>query len=340
MGFTSQAGYIGLRQYAGGATVPADLATKGRVFRLRSGTLGPSRELLVPDAEIGGNRDIADAYLGAISWAGDLEMYLRLKEAGTFLQGALGSIATAGTLATGGFKHTITPSDTTMPSFWVEEKVGNGFEQFSYRDAVMNTLHIESEANGYLMATVGMIAKQQTAGVTPTAGLAALVDQSPMIVGTNITVQYNGVTLPAKSFSLDVNNNFEDDDFRLGSLFLGDLTAKRREVTAGFTVRPQDSSLWRQAVYGVGTATTPGGIATKQALVITASSYEDIPGVTGPTAKYQLQITIPSAALQPFEVSPSGDDIIEHDITVQALRPAVGTPIMTAVLTTDATTPA
>lgn len=338
MGFTSQAGYIGLRQYAGGATVPADLGTKGRVFRLRSGTLGPSRELLIPDAEIGGNRDIADAYLGAVSWAGDLEMYLRLKESPALIGGVLGNFGTPST-ATGVTTHTLTPSDTTMPTFWVEEKVGNGFEAFSYRDAVMNTLHLESEANGYLMATVGMIAKQQTAGITPTAGLAALVDQSPMIVGTNITVQYNGVTLPAKSFSLDVNNNFEDDDFRLGSLFLGDLTAKRREVTAGFTIRPNDSALWRQAVYGVGTATTPGGLTTKQALVITASSYEDIPGGTPPT-KYSLTITIPSAALQPFEVSPSGDDIIEHDITVQALRPAVGTPIMTAVVKTDAATAA
>lgn len=336
MGFTSQAGYLGLRKYAGGATPPADLATKGRVFRLRSGTLGPSRELLVPDAEIGGNRDIADAYLGAVSWAGDLEMYLRLKEAGSFLEGVLGSVATTGT-APAAITHTITPTDGAMPTYWVEEQVGNGFENFNYRDAVMNTLHLEAEANGYLMATVGMIAKQQTSDITPTAGLQALVDTSPMIVGTNITVTYNGITLPAKSFNLDINNNFEDDDFRLGSLFLGDLTAKRREITAGFSLRPDDSALWKQAVYGSSTASTPTGTSTKQELVITMSSYEDIAGVT-PTSKYQLTLTIPKAILQPFEVSPSGDDIIEHDVTLQAVRPAVGTAILTAVLKTDAAT--
>ena len=58
------------------------------------------------------------------------------------------------------------------------------------------------------------------------------------------------------------------------------------------------------------------------------------PGGT-PATKYQLDLTIPKAAFQPFAVEPSGDDIIEHDITIQALRPSNATPIVTAVLKTD-----
>jgi len=336
MGFTSQAGYLLARSYAGGDVFPVDMDTAGVGFRLRSGTLGPSRELLIPDAEIGGNRDIADAYLGAVSWAGDLEFYARLGQIATWLKAALGDAA-APVTATGVTTHTITPTEGAMPWLAIEEMVGNGFEKFRYTDVVCNTLHLEAEANGYLMGTVGLIARKQVAGVAGVADPTSLVDTSPMVVGTNITVTYNGVTLPAKSFNLDVNNNFEDDDFRLGSFYLGDLTAKRREVTAGFTIRPQDSALWRQAVYGTAAATSPGGLTTKQALVINCQTYEDIPGGT-PLTKYSLDITIPMAAFQPFEVSPSGDDIIEHDVTLQALRPDPATSLITAVLKTDADT--
>lgn len=338
MGYSSQTGYIGLRQYAGGATPPADLGTAGAVFRLRSGSLGTNRDLLIPDAEIGGVRDIPDAYLGTASWTGDLSLYVRLKEIGSLIYGAFGTDVITGTLATGGFTHTITPVDANLPAYWVEEQISSTYERFSYQDVVVNTLHLEATPSAYLAGTVGLISKKQIAGVTATAGLAGLVDTSPMIVGTNITVQYNSVTLPAKSFSFDVNNNVETDDFRLGSFFLGDQTAKRREVTAGFTIRPQDSTLWRQAVYGTTTATQSGGLATKAPLVITMTSYEDMPGVTGPTAKYSLTLTMPNVILSPFNITPSGDDVIEHDVTAQAVRPLNGTPICTAVLKTTKAT--
>lgn len=336
MGFSSQSGYLGLKSYGGGATVPPTLGSAGVVYRLRSGSLSANRDLLIPDPEIGGNRDIADAYMGAVMWSGDLDMYVRLKEFGSLLYGVLGTAA-APVTATGVTTHTITPTEGNLPFFWVEEQIDATFERFKYEDVVMNTLHMEAEANGYAMATVGMIAKKQTAGITATAGLAALVDTSPMIVGTNISVTYNGVTMPAKSFTFDVNNNIEDDDFRLGSLFLGDQTAKRREITAGLTIRPSDSTLWRQAVYGASAATVPGGLSTKQPLVITLTSYEDIPGGT-PATKYSLSLTMPNSILNPIGLEPSGDDVIEHDMEITVVRPSVATPAITAVLKTDKAT--
>lgn len=334
---SSQAGYIVFRTYGGGDSFPTDINTDGAAFRLRSGTIGPNRELLIPDPEIGGNRDIADALLGAVSFSGDLEFYARFKELGTLLAACMGDAGTPST-TTGVTTHTITPSDTSgLPWLAVEERIGADYETFHYTDALVNTFHLEAEANGYLMGTVGVIARKQsvqTALVDFDTELPDLTDTSPLVVGTNVTVTYNGVTLPAKSFSLDINNNIEDDDFRLGSFYLGDITPKRREITANVSLRPQDSDLFRQATYGAAAATAPGGLVTKQQLVITMSTYEDIPGGT-PATKYSLALTIPKAALQPFAVDPSGDDIIEHDVDIQALRPALGTKIITAVLKTD-----
>lgn len=334
MGYSSQAGQVILRKQAVKGTLAPDLATAGVSLLLRSGALGSNRELLIPDPEIGGGRDVTNAYLGAVSWSGDYDMYARMDAIASLLQGALGEVTTDATGAPV-HVHTIEPVDSsTLPFFSIQEAIGDGLEVYQFVDAVVNTLHLEVDANGYLIATAGFIGARQTAGVTRTDG-TALRDDTPMIVGTNCQVTFGGVTLPAKSFSLDINNNFEDDDFRMGSLYLGDLTAKRREVTASFGVRHNDSALWRQATYGAAAATVPQGTTVKSELVLTCESYEVIPTSA---VKYGIEITIPSYILTPFSFEASGDDILENDIEGQALRPSLATPILTAVVTTEKAT--
>lgn len=328
MGFSSQSGQVLFNTQAAAGVFPASFAADATAMKLRGGSLGPNRDLLVTDPEIGGGRDTVDAYLGAASWSGDYEFYARLEALPTLLQACLGTADSA--TVTGVSTHTITPTDSaTLPFLAIEEKIGSGLETYQYVDAVVNTFHLEAEANGYLMGTAGLIARQQTAGAVPTA--APVWDNSPLIVGTNITMTYNGVTLPAKSFSLDINNNFEDDDFRLGSFYLGDLTAKSREVTGSFAIRPADSAFWRQAVYGASGLTAPGGLTAKQELVITCTTYEDIEG-GDPVTKSSITITIPKVALEPFGLEPSGDDVIENDVSFRALRPLAATPVATVVV--------
>jgi hypothetical protein len=331
MGYSSQAGQVILKTQATPGVLDPALGTGGVAVKLRSGALGTNRDLLVPDPEIGGGRDVVDAYIGAVSWSGDYEFYARMDGLATMMKACLGTAA-APVTATGVTTHTITPSDASqLPFLSIEEAIGSGLEVYNYTDAVVNTLHLEAEANGFLMGTAGIIGAKQVAGATRTA--VPVWDDTPMIVGTNITITYNGVSLPAKSFSLDINNNFEDDDFRLGSFYIGDLTPKRREVTASFGIRASSSALWRQATYGLAASTAPGGLTTKQQLIITCQTYEEIPGGT-PSTPYTLTITIPKFILTPFSLEASGDDIIENDIEGQAVRPVAATGLMTAVIKT------
>lgn len=332
MGYSSQSGQVLFRTQSVAGTFPADFGAAHRAMKLRSGSLGPSRDLLITDPEIGGGRDTTDAYLGAVSWSGDYEFYARLESITTLLKGVLGEAASVTT--TGVTTHTITPTDSaTLPFIGIEEKIGSGLETFRYTDAVVNTFHLEAEANGYLMGTAGLIAKRQVAGVIPTA--APTWDDSPLTVGTNITITLGGVSLPAKSFGLDINNNFEDDDFRLGSFFLGDLTAKSREINGSVAIRPENSALWRRAVYGSPVATGPGGTIVKDELEIVATTYEDIDGGT-PATKSSITVTIPQIALEPFGLEPSGDDIIENDISWRALRPVAANDIIEVVVVNGA----
>jgi len=338
MGFSSQSGQLIIKSQATPGTYDPDTGTDGVGIYFKGGTLEPSRELLTTDAEIGGGRDTPDALLGAVAFSGDIEFYARSAMLLTLLNGCLGT--TVSPAVAGGFTtHTVTPVDSgTLPFFSLEEQVGGSFEVFQYADAIINTLHLEAEANGYLQGTAGLIARLQTAGNTATDPGDATFDSSPLFVGTNISVAYNGVSLPAKSFNLDISNNTEDDDFRLGSFYLGDLTAKRREITFGVSVRESSSALWRQAVYGTAAATAPGGLVTKSPMVLTISSYEDIPGAA-PGVKYVTTITLPKLALEPYAEGPSGDDILESDVTGRALRPVLGTPAISVTVKTDTVVP-
>lgn len=330
MGFSSQAGQVLLRTQTAPGVLATDLSTDGIGIKLRSGSLGPNRELLTPDPEIGGGRDTADAYLGAASWSGDYEFYARMDSVATLLKAVLGT-STSAEQGAGAHRHIITPSDSAqLPFLSIEEKIGAGLETYAYTDAVVNTFHLEADANGYLQGTAGLIARIQQAGQTPTA--APVWDNGPMIVGTNIQVTYNGLTLPAKSFSIDVTNNYADDDFRLGSFFLGDLTPGGREVTASFGIREADSSLWRQATYGLPTASEVGGLTTKYPLTINCSTYEMIPGST-PSLAYSLALNFPHYMLEPYSLEASGADVIESDVAGRALRPDPADDIMVATVT-------
>lgn len=442
--YSSQGGHVSFMTQAAEGTFPAGFAAGAVSMLLRSGALATNRDLLVPDPEIGGGRDVPDAYLGAVHWSGDYEFYGRMRAlptllyavmglkatgpagtsdvqtltvtggptGGTFtltygadttapiaynadaatVQAALAALAsvgignvyvtggpfpgsamtvtftgelngtatlltadsaaltggaaptvtvahtTTGASVTGpGYQHTFWPSDAAeLPFVAIEEAVGAGLEVFRYTDAVINTMHLECDANGYLMGTAGVIAKTQVAGSTPltAAEVQSSLDVSPMTVGTNITATYNGVTLPAKSFKFDLNNNFADDDYRLGSFFLGDLTPKRREITVGVHIREQSSDLWRQASYGQAAATTPGGVTTKQGLQITMQTYELLGGVT-PSTPFGITLNFPKAVLKPYSLAASGDDIIESDLEFQILRPQSNLPGMWAYVTND-----
>jgi hypothetical protein len=339
MGFVAQAGHFGLKTQTAKGTFlsPGAVAPNQGVFIFfRSGALGGNRELLIPDPEIGGARDIPDAQLGPISYSGEIDMYARMESLAFFLRSALGQDVVSGTASTG-FTHTITPTDT-IPWLSVEEKISATYEVFKYTDVKVNTFHMEADANGYLMATAGMVGLNQALTTATPTGTQRR-DSSPLIVGSNVCVRWNGVDLPAKSFNMDINNNLEDDDYRLCSLTLGDAVEKRREITMGVTIRPNDSALWKTAMWGGPTATTPLGSSFKDDVQVVISSYEDIPGATV-GIKYNCTITIPVAIIAPFSIDPSGDDVIEHDIEIRAVRPVAATPIITAaVLNSYATLP-
>lgn len=432
MGQSSQAGQFGLGVQATKGTAVA--AT--RFARIRGGSIGGDRSLLIPDPEIGGNRDIQNAMLGGVAFSGDIDFYPRAQmlamliygafggkastnnagatnevqtvtitgapTGGTFtlsfngaetsalahnvasadVQTALRALATIGSTGvtvtgiaggpytvtftgalaaenvpllvassslTGGTAPTVTVATTTsgaatvgthvltpantLPWLTVEERLGDSLESFRYTDARINSFRLEADANGYLMGSANIIALIGQSGFA--AQVAPEIDETPLIVGSSVIFTVDGVDLRARSFSLEFSNNMENDDFRLGSVFLGDAVPKRRELKIGANYRPDDSTLWKRAMWGSDAVTTAQpGAAYRGPVGVTIESYETIGNVVGGT-KYSTTFQVPSAVLAPFKINPNGDDVIGADIEFTAIRPFSGVPLVTTTVVND-----
>lgn len=330
--YFSQGGSVGFRAQSAKGTYAIGAGSPAIFVRTKSGALGGKRDLLIPDPEIGGNRDVPDALLGAVAFEGQYDSYARMDSLASWLYYALGAKtdSSAGSGSTLVGTHVIKQADgTNVPWVSVEENIANDYIHFEYTDAKANTFHMEADANGYLMGNIGMVALSQISVPGASATASPVFDTSPLTVGTNITLSFGGVQLPAKHFSFDVANNLENNDFRLGSLFLGDAVEKRRLVTMGCKIRPSSNALLRQGLYGDPNATMAGGVVTKNNVTLTCTTYQFI-GTT--VVPYSLTIAVPVAAIKPFTPAPSGDTAIEHDIEIQVLRPDPTVDLLTATV--------
>lgn len=339
MGFSSQSGQIGFKTQASKGTY-ADPGSAGVFMRTISGSIGTTRELISTDPEIGGTRDRAPSLFGPVSYAGEFEFYARMNSLATLLQGAFGTASSSSTGATRGDdlvgEHTFTPKEQ-LPWLSVEEAIGDGLEVFNYTDAKVNAINFEVSPDGYLMGTAGLIAVDQTAGNTRT-DLGAnpdLLDVLPQMVGTSVSISIDGLTsYCVRDFSFDFTNNIEDDVYCLGSTGLQDLTPKRRELDMSATIRPEDINLWREAVYGSASATAPiSGAAARVPVVFSVESYAALG--TGTIEKSSLEVTVPHCNIAPFAIEPSGDDVIEYEVSFEGVKPFSNVDLCTVVVQND-----
>ena len=340
-GYSAQNGHlVFVTQPACG--VAGTLANGLRVRHL-SGGLTPNRDAIVPDPEIGGNRDIPDMTNGPISFSGDVEFYARMEIVALMLKAALGTDATVVTGTTQGVDqvgtHTITPTDATLGIPWltIQEDIAGEFQTFEYLDGRVNTLSFECDPDGYFMCTAGLIARNQTSGATKL--VAPDSDTTPLMVGSSMTITLDGVsTYITRSWNMEVTNNIEDDVFGHGSVFLQDMTEKRRELTMGMTIRPQaGDDLFQKAVYGAAAATqAQPGAAFKTSASVQIDTFEAVG--TGVVDQFSFQVDLPSVVIEPFALEPSGDDVLEYDISLRAVRPDDAVPLATFTVVNDLAT--
>jgi hypothetical protein len=233
MGFSSQAGQVVCVTGGAGHLPGRHWQPQVSEMLLRSGSLGPNRELMIPDPEIGGGRDVVDAYLGAVSWSGDYEFYWSHRRTEhTASQGLPRNGGGTGHDDWCHDSHHHSARLGTLPYLSIEENIGGTLETYQYTDCCREhappRVRRQRLPHGYCRHHRGEADGGQH---RPFADLGQHSDDRRH--ERHCHVQRGA--MPAKNFSLDINNNFEDVTSASGSFYIGDLTPKRREVTAAST---------------------------------------------------------------------------------------------------------
>lgn len=307
----SQEGYLGIaKQVASGTYV-----TPAKYLYANSIDISPDDSLIITDSEIGGGRDIVAAYSGTLKYSGSVEFNLRPEAVGYFILGVMGSSTSSGIGA--GYGHTFKFAGT-VPPLSIEKKVGSNLEVFGYTDVKVNSFRIECAAGEVAKGSVELIAINETSGKT---AQAATFEIAPVFTFAGGKVTLEGTDTSVKNVSFEIKNNIVDDDFRIGSKFLGQLQERRRELSAAIDVVPTNSNIYKKATYGSEGATVASGLQQTYSGALHLS-FETADGVYIPstTTKYTMDIDIPIAVFKFAPLTLSGDDLIVETLDLLPIK--------------------
>lgn len=311
--YNSQTGHFGVRvqDIKGTFKIPQFF------FKLTSGGLGSDSELIIPDPEIGGNRDLQAAYPGSVRYSGDYNFYFRPEDLAVLVYAALGGVTVSGYggACAGVYRHKITP-ENTLPWLSVEEKINDTMDVFHYTDVKVNTLRFEISGNGLLTGTASMIGITQSGCASPEVYVP---ETAPILTSHPSSVILDESLMYVRSASFEINNNLEDDDYRVGRRTLGDIGEHRRELSVSLTIRPDSIDVYRKAVNGAVNACMPGCDAYESDVTLNFETCDDLIKA-GCAHKWAMQIVIPHAIWNPFTIEPSGDDTIEHELNLTPIQ--------------------
>jgi hypothetical protein len=315
-------GYVAAKIQAAQGT----FETPDTFLSVLSGSLGANTELVIPDSEIKGShgRLMSEADVGTINYGGGYEFYFRPNSGGLMVLAAMGQDSVT-TLGGGAYRHTITVSGT---NYWLslQERIGQTIDTFNYTDAKCNGLTLSNDVNDYLKGEVDFLAITQSGGAT---AQSVTEDTSPKFMSHVGVVELEDTTLRTKTFKLEINNNLVDDDFSIGSRILGDIVEGNQEFTGTLNIRPDDSDLYKKAVYGSESANEPTNDIYQGSFSIEYTSPTMIASTAYP---YRIKIEAGSCNFKPFKYEPKNNDPIEHDLEIVPFLPGDGNEIVTITI--------
>lgn len=322
MSDTAREGYLTLAKQTAQGT-PATTVTTG--LKVTSNDIGGVSENLDADPEIGGSRamDSALAALGAFHVAGSIEGYLRHEPIGLLLLG-LGFVESGAPVALtgGGYAHTFVPRTGDPTFLTLESAWGRNRAIRRFTDVLVGNLELSVSADDRVTFSSEVVGIGESWQATPSVATFAKPDPTGTFIGSGIILDSLG-TYRAQELSVTVENNLSDDETAIGQRSIVDVTPGSLEVTGSATMRfnpsvpGQLTDLYRAALYGSKTATTPqAGEPYHTAATFTFGTKVKLPSNT--TDFWGLDVVLPDVVLSAFPLESSGDDVIEADIEFTA----------------------
>lgn len=181
------------------------------------------------------------------------------KSIGLLIYAACGAIADSGS---GNYTHTIT-SGAALPYLTLFATFGGEFYEIS--DAMIDTLELSWDRTGALQAKVKFVGCDLTFPVSADTPTGTERPKDGLLKGTGGTFTIDGVAAIVSKGSITISNNVQPVQ---GSAAVepADVFPGEQTVSISLTVIPASTTLWRKAITGTTSGTTPGSVVAVGAM--------------------------------------------------------------------------
>lgn len=239
------------------------------------------------------NTEFNRVFKGGITAQGDIAFDARYDGWEQILKQAMGSCVDSGSLATTGFLHTFTISDS-LPTGLTLEKHNDQVTQ-KMIGCKIQSIGFNQSTDGLLNLSVSVVGKDLVSGAKGTETFTT----TELIKYSDCAITWGGTTQNIIDFNLRLSNNLDAGRRFIGSRYISEpVRGGKIAVEGSFTLELEDLSKWNDF-----------RDAAAKALVFTWTSANVIPGSA---AKFCLAITIPCALLTDASASASGEGRITY----------------------------
>jgi hypothetical protein len=266
--------------------------------------------------EVGGTFFSRGAYKAGLRSRGEIALLPRPNSIGWLLAGLFNAESQAISTDTAAaaallHDHNFTVGDTSAtPNKWLTVRryvAGSYGEQMS--DARVGSFRIEAAAANVVQTSVQLLG-----GIhSEIPGANIMADDEPTFITCNADVTEGGAPFVVDRISLEAGAQLSDNEFRVGSYYLDDITLLQRAVTIQADVRIKARDLFAKVYRNSAAAPAAGALGAwspvlyRSGIVIELRTAEVVPQV--------LRIELPGVDFLTLPVQMSGAEIIRAQLS-------------------------
>jgi hypothetical protein len=272
--------------------------------------------------EVGGSYISRGSYKAAVRGRGEIALIPRVNTIGYLLRSAFNGEAVTANAATGldannvqvnRHLHRFTARDNAAP-IWLSARryVANALAE-QITDCRVGMFRLEVAASNVANAAIQMLGRD-THEIPPAD---VYVPDGPVFLTAHAQVLSEGVEFIVDRMTIEIGLQLTDNEFRVGSYYLDDITALQRAVTVTCDVRVKSRDLWSKVYRYGGAAPAAGAIGSWSPIIYRAGMslklFSNAP-VTGTAPPQYLEIAMPALDFLTLPVQMAGAELVRAQL--------------------------
>lgn len=303
---------VGLQSARGAAAANANM----HYFPVLSANVTGEQLAQMLPPEVGGTLFSRGSYKAGVRGRGDATFLPRPNTVGFLLRSLFNHetvAAATGANSSGLFDHRFYVGDSAAHTkrWMTMRRYVNNIYGEQIEDATVGGFRLEVAAASIAQAQVQMLGAKHS----EIAGADQAAEDDQVFITCSASVSQGGLDFIVDRFSFDIGANLTDNEFRVGSYFLDEITLLQRMVSITADVRIKSRDLFAY-VYRNGAA-APSGAALGAWDPVIYRTDVSLTLNTAETNPQQLILTLPAVDFLTLPVQVAGADLIRAQLTAQ-----------------------